>query len=170
MTTESFISVLGKKFKMFYKTCSKTLRACSHHVLNMVIFLFVEIQFVLIVCLFLKTCNLWLSINSLGSVTVLCKISIIQRLELKTYHNKNKKCKDLGYVFAPFDRQEGQHGTNSRLENRRCAFWYWVCHLLLPVTWNKSQPLRSCFSVCKRGQNTSVHLSQGNGSHCYQMS
>lgn len=25
--------------------------------------------------------------------------------------NKNKKCKDLGYVFVPFDRQEGQHGT-----------------------------------------------------------
>lgn len=49
-------------------------------------------------------------------------------------YNKNKKCKDLGYVFAPFDRQEEQHGINGRLENRRRVFWYWVCHLLLAGT------------------------------------
>lgn len=86
--------------------------------------------------------------SQLLSHQLLCKLSIIQRLLLKTYladKIKDKKRKDPEHVFVSCDRVKVWE--ERRLGSRGSVCWDGVCFFL---------PLRSCFSTCRGGARAMV--------------
>ena len=77
--------------------------------------------------MFFHMCDLSLSIHTSESAIIsstICKLSIIQRLELKTYLAdtiKNKKRKDLEHVSVSCDRQSESVGRTQISKQRICV-------------------------------------------------